>query len=370
MQFQRVIFGMTFGLLFGFLSGMGTVTAQSLSKAGGPKELPPSNYKGRQFVDSAGCVYVRAGFSGNVTWVPRVAKNRNVICGFKPTFGGTQVVTAPRPAPKQAPRPVVIPQVKAPKQVVRRPQAKAPRQAQVADPCKPASGLARPFGGTKTGNCGDRKTRVVFPDGVQPVAIPAVPRAPLATSRMGTTTTVRTARPVQTTVRTARITIPAPVAAPLPARVPLAVPKGYKRAWTDDRLNSNRGRGTALGAAQMARVWTNELPRQLVSETTQVRRTKAVRTKVRTSSKSPQANMAGTASHRFVQVGVYGQPRNAQKSIAVLRQMKLPVRMGSFQREGKTLQIVVAGPFRSQAELSRALGAARSAGFSDAVLRK
>ncbi len=66
--------------------GLGVVHAQSFSPMDSPAEFPPASYKGKQYVDSRGCVYIRAGIDGNVTWVPRVSRDRKVICGFKPTF--------------------------------------------------------------------------------------------------------------------------------------------------------------------------------------------------------------------------------------------------------------------------------------------
>src|SRR6056297_1934619 len=59
--------------------------AQTLQEVGPPAEFPPPDYEGRQFVDSRGCVYVRAGFDGNVTWVPRVTRDRKALCGHTPT---------------------------------------------------------------------------------------------------------------------------------------------------------------------------------------------------------------------------------------------------------------------------------------------
>lgn len=61
------------------------VKAQSLRNVDTPNEFPPAFYKGKQYVDSKGCVYIRAGVDGNVTWVPRMTRDRKVICGYKPT---------------------------------------------------------------------------------------------------------------------------------------------------------------------------------------------------------------------------------------------------------------------------------------------
>lgn len=42
-------------------------------------------------------------------------------------------------------------------------------------------------------------------------------------------------------------------------------PEGYRNAWDDDRLNPNRAQRTGAGEAQMQQVWTNTVPRRLVT---------------------------------------------------------------------------------------------------------
>ena len=75
--------------------------AQTLRKDKGPAELPPASFKANQYVDSKGCVYIRAGVDGNTSWVPRVSRSRKVVCGLSPSLrsGGTTAVAA---APKAA----------------------------------------------------------------------------------------------------------------------------------------------------------------------------------------------------------------------------------------------------------------------------
>ena len=85
---------------------LGIAQAQSLRQSGEPAEFPPSTYKGRQYVDSKGCVYIRAGIDGNVTWVPRVSRSRQQVCGLPPTNVGTRAAQVARqPAPKPAAQP-------------------------------------------------------------------------------------------------------------------------------------------------------------------------------------------------------------------------------------------------------------------------
>lgn len=80
------------------LLGAGDLSAQTLSSASEPAEFPPSSYQGRQYVDSAGCVFVRAGVAGNVTWVPRVTRSREQLCGFQPSLAPRVQAEAPAPA--------------------------------------------------------------------------------------------------------------------------------------------------------------------------------------------------------------------------------------------------------------------------------
>lgn len=84
----------------------GMAAAQSLRNANPPAELPPASFSANQYVDSKGCVFIRAGIDGTVTWVPRVTRTREQLCGFQPSLGGgTVVAVANTQAPSTEPAP-------------------------------------------------------------------------------------------------------------------------------------------------------------------------------------------------------------------------------------------------------------------------
>ena len=95
-------------------SGLNMAQAQSLRKAQSPAEYPPSSYKSKQYVDSRGCIYIRAGIDGNVTWVPRVTRERKQVCGYKPSLAKSETVAAAPASPAAQPTLITIEPVPAP----------------------------------------------------------------------------------------------------------------------------------------------------------------------------------------------------------------------------------------------------------------
>jgi hypothetical protein len=71
-----ILRGAAFGVML-----VGPVSAELAA----PAELPPKDYAGQQYVDSKGCVFLRAGPKGDETWIPRVTREGVPLCGYPPS---------------------------------------------------------------------------------------------------------------------------------------------------------------------------------------------------------------------------------------------------------------------------------------------
>lgn len=62
--------------------------------------------------------------------------------------------------------------------------------------------------------------------------------------------------------------LPRHLAAKHSAQETFKLPRGYRKAWNDDRLNRHRAEGTLDGYAKMQLVWTRDVPRRLIDART------------------------------------------------------------------------------------------------------
>ena len=245
-------------------------------------------------------MYIRAGIDGNVTWVPRVSRKRQGVCGFKPTnvqtaasapagaadapvqitvnsapVAAKQPTVAARPLPQRKAKPVVVRQ-KAPK-VVRQP---VPRSvdvpaapitqapvavAQVPSTCAGRSAISQQYSGSRTKGvvvrCGPQ-TAPILPSTAQ-VAVTGTAPSHVSTTRRVTAP----AKPAPAHAYT-RI-VPKHVAINRQnTYANVAVPKGYRPVWEDDRLNPKRAEQNLAGRSQMLLIWTNTVPRRLINQKT------------------------------------------------------------------------------------------------------
>jgi hypothetical protein len=68
------------------------IAAPALAELTSPAEVPPADFAGQQYVDSKGCLFLRAGRPGNVAWIARVTRDGQPLCGNPPSGNRVQVI--------------------------------------------------------------------------------------------------------------------------------------------------------------------------------------------------------------------------------------------------------------------------------------
>jgi hypothetical protein len=242
--------------------------AQGLRGAEGPAEVPPSSFTDSQYVDSRGCIFIRAGRSGIVRWVPRVTRSREQMCGYRPS-----TIAAPQPI-----APTVVPQATAAVSPHSHHSQPMPQQrviVQVQQPRAQFRGNFQRQGGASFRSAGGGQTacfgasvisqQYVNSNGSHVVRCGPQKVAPTATN----SNAFQTRRGFYNTGSANTYAIQDPAARIVQVPGPqFAAPPGYQPVWTDGRLNPIRGIGTLEGQIRTQQVWTNTVPSRLVRRET------------------------------------------------------------------------------------------------------
>ena len=271
------------------VSGPVVASAQSDVVVAGttPAEVPPSAFNGRQYVDSAGCVFVRAGQGDVVAWMPRLTRSNEPLCGYAPTnIEATQrpetaAVTAASATPTAT-------QLASVKEVT---LVSAPRLgASNTSPVLIATATDVVMRPATRAACGATALRLGHRIGCDTasedgssnlVAIQIPPQTRNSTHGLEGLNgkDLRRTAPARIVVASDATYSFSPSAqgtvivgsAETAKRLSrdtqrIAVPRGYKEAWTDGRLNVFRGVGTDNGTSQMRRTWTESVPQRLIEQ--------------------------------------------------------------------------------------------------------
>ncbi len=402
---------LTGAIALAMMTGLSTgAGAQTLRASSGPAETPPSSFTGQSYVDSRGCMYIRAGYDGNVSWIPRVTRGRIQVCGQKPSLGGRAAKTAKTTI--KTPRIATVttalgtPPARTKRKKINWNWFGAPRKTKVKIATVRAPVLASKL---------KPKTRIVT----------IAPSSPRNTRNVRIRTTPQAVHPADYyNGRLGRNGVAGQTVQVTRAQ-PYVLPAGYKSLLAPDIANARRGIGTAQGQAQMDLLWTQTTPRRLIDVTTgrdmtvQLAQIKYPYTSVTASTRSfvvagttsvhrkhkkkrpldaasplnmievddvsafdptvksripkielKAAAMAEAAAFRFVQVATFGVSANASRTIARFNTDGISAVSRPYTRKGKVYAIVMLGPFKDGGALKSALASARGAGFSDAFYVK
>lgn len=245
-----------------------------------PAELPPASYSAPQYVDSSGCAFVRAGYGGKVRWVPRVTLNRDPVCGMMPSLqaagGRAPEAVAPvvvsQPSPPE-PEPPTRPRQEAVRVALPAPTIAAPEGATAVTPGPQATiGTAAMNGRAQTGRLAGCPhshpygQQVATGDGRQVLRCTASPSALIrGTVQVPNATAPKAVISAQVRAPTPASTAPSTAVRSDVRPTEIPIPKGYKAVWSDGRLNPYRGGRTEAGRVAMGAIWTETVPRRLVS---------------------------------------------------------------------------------------------------------
>lgn len=337
-----------------------------------PAEEPPADFFARQYIDSRGCVFLRddAGL-----WAPRLARDGSATCGYPPTLSARgldgkprlraldpdagrshaelleealsqAVITNLRPGELASdPRPMETlpdrggePVSAGPAEALRAALSAAPALRQgMGGALQPnrrlcellgydgAPGAARLGADPSQGYCGSLNpadlSRLSFMrpagDPTTGTAARVAPLPPAATAQAATVAGL------------GRQTVPGPVPAAKPAAAARAiVPQDKPGTRPQPAGKSHGGAGAATSAV-------GTIP----------------------------------AGARYVQLGTFGNPDNAERAARRLAGLGYPVLRGRDRVNGREVQFIMAGPFDDREAIVRALDAIRRAGYRDAFPR-
>ncbi|WP_293572744.1 SPOR domain-containing protein [Phaeobacter sp.] len=405
--------------------GPSTVWAQDVRTAEPPAEFPPASFTGKQYVDSRGCVYIRAGIDGNVTWVPRVSRSRQQLCGFEPTLIAGSGADGAGEQP-QAEAPSASVELAQDVEIITLPgaDAAAPQTSQtgqtgqtsgaadltaaaqptapaVVTTTKPRRSVAA--GGAKSAVAPLRRVPASYDDAYRPSAQPLTilsqnRRAPcqgaseLSARYINQGANVRCG-PQQGGFGNRRSAggfddatrvMPKHVYETRLQSQDLSVPEGYRRVWQDGRLNPRRaemslGEVRRLSGRRDVNVVDTDRGAVVLPPSEPIARNRyqdqaqdqAKGQEAVVSQLSTRSAPAATVSEpRYIRAATFADGTAAELAVQRLAERGLPTRLGTVTRNGHPHRVVLVGPFQDVTASQSALRTVRAAGFSGAILRK
>lgn len=336
------------GLRFSAAAFAVMLAAPVFAQVAGPAETPPTTFTDEQYVDSKGCVFLRADYGDQIIWMPRLTHERTQMCGYPPTAMAASAPAVVEPKAK--------PVAKTPAKSARKAPAKK-RPAPVVQVVKLSPERAAELVPTPP-----RGYKHAWKDGrLNPNRGKQTLGGVVEQDRIWARTTPMDLREAETEV-------------PPPLRIVVRHPDGTVSEHAGVVV-STKGDGSrvvrvdglydvTVAAREPAVAPATGDVAPAVAVAPAVSPAPAVAAPAPAPAAPPAAPALAADEVLLVRVGTYGVPENADRAVATLSGLGLGVGL----RQSGTLQVVYAGPYHSPDAAKAALAAARKAGFDDAVV--
>ncbi len=346
----------------------------ALAQAPRPAEDPPADFPSRQYIDSRGCVFLRDDAGG---WTARLARDGTPICGYPPTLsarglGGKPRLRALDPNAGRSRAELLAEALSLqvltnlrPGELASDPQPMERRLDLGAEPAPsgPADALraaltAAPavrqgMGGALRPN--RRLCELLGYDGeADPARLGRDPSqgycASLPESDLSRLSFLR---PIGSL---------SPAGDTRPPAMAAAVPPSASSAPARPQPDAARPAPSASAPA------AGKQPAPVAKPAAGAGAAPRPKPAAQASRPSPSGGMI-PAGARYVQLGTFANPENAERAARRIAQMGYPVLRGTDRVGGREVQVIMAGPFPDRESIVRALDGIRKAGFPDAFPR-
>lgn len=324
------------------------VPASELSPALHPAETPPPDFTAGQYIDSAGCVFVRTDGS----WHGRVDRDGAAVCGYPPTLSARR--TGPESEPALFPRPELPPAARIERDLT---QAIIPN-LQAAE----LTGLEGPAGKTPAEAVANSP------------ALPAVPQQPQGETtsdplQIGAVIAQAPAlsRQMAGPGRTDRLCALIGASQPAPDGASLGLCGSAAPLASLSHISPGRKGGDAT--ARTASATTGDLThpsakRQEAKAVAQGSRTDRAGASAKAA--SPDDVRMVPPGARFVQIGSFRDAGQAQATAGKLARLGVPV---ARAKDGRA-ELILVGPLKGREAIVRMIERLRHAGYGDLRARR
>ena len=324
------------------------VPASELSPALRPAETPPPDFTAGQYIDSAGCVFVRTDGG----WNGRVDRDGAAVCGYPPTLSARR--TGPESEPALFPRPELPPAARMERDLT-----------QAIIPNLQAAELTGP-----EGQAGKTPAEAVANSAALPV-VADQPRGELTSDPLQIGAVIAQApalsRQMAGPGRTDRLCALIGASQPAPDGASLGLCGSAAPLASLNHISPSRKGGAATARTASATMGDLTRPGAKRQEAKAVARgSRTDRVAASGKAASPDDVRMVPPGARFVQIGSFRDAGQAQATAGKLARLGVPV---ARAKDGRA-ELILVGPLKGREAIVRMIERLRHAGYADLRARR